>query len=68
MQAGKSRVSTGGTRAMNCANCGIKISPSVARQQEGGENLCRDCYGWKRAREQQRLLQEEEERRRWKLI
>jgi len=53
---------------MNCENCGIKISPSVARQQEGGENLCRDCYGWKRAREQQRLLQEEEERRRWKLI
>lgn len=38
---------------MNCVNCGIKISPSVARQQEGGENMCRDCYTWKKARDNQ---------------
>jgi formylmethanofuran dehydrogenase subunit E len=29
---------------MNCKNCGIKIMPSLARQQEGGESLCRGCY------------------------
>lgn len=45
---------------MKCANCGIKISPSLARQQEGGEDLCRGCYGWKRAREQQARLHEED--------
>ena len=41
---------------MNCANCGIKISPTLASQQEGGENLCRGCYGWKRARENQEAI------------
>lgn len=41
---------------MNCTKCGIKISPTLARQQEGGEDLCRDCYGWKRAREQQERI------------
>ena len=45
---------------MNCEKCGIKISPSVARQQEGGENLCRDCFCWKRAREQEEQLQREQ--------
>lgn len=48
----------GGT--MNCVKCGIKISPSVARQQEGGENMCRDCFCWQRAREQQERLHEED--------
>ena len=38
---------------MNCKECGIKIMASVARQQEGGENLCRDCYGRKLAKEQE---------------
>ena len=36
---------------MNCEKCGIKISPSLARQQKGGENLCRECYTWKLAKE-----------------
>lgn len=40
---------------MNCENCGIKIMASVAKQQEGGETLCRECYTWKLAREQRRL-------------
>ena len=47
---------------MNCTNCGIKISPILARQQEGGADLCRDCYGWKRAREQEARLHEREEK------
>ena len=43
---------------MNCEKCGIKIMASVARQQEGGENLCRDCYCWKRARENAERIQQ----------
>lgn len=35
---------------MNCTNCGIKISPTLARQQEGEEDLCRGCYLTEKAR------------------
>ena len=45
-----------GGKNMNCKKCGIKISPTLARQQEGGENLCRECYTWKLAREQEGRL------------
>ena len=38
---------------MNCEKCGSKIMASVARQQEGGENLCRGCYLDKIAKEQE---------------
>jgi len=43
---------------MNCIKCGIKISPSVARQQEGGEDMCRDCFCWKRARDNAKQVYE----------
>lgn len=47
---------------MNCANCGIKISISVARQQEGGENLCRGCYLTEKARLNQERITRYNER------
>ena len=36
---------------MNCEKCGIKIMSSIAKQQEGDENLCRECYTSKRVSE-----------------
>ena len=48
---------------MNCTKCGIKISPSVARQQEGGENLCRGCYLTEKARLNQEAITREHNER-----
>ena len=41
---------------MNCINCGIKISVSVARQQEGGKDMCRGCYLTEKARLNQEAI------------
>jgi len=40
---------------MKCRSCGIKISPKLAEEQAEGreeyKELCRGCFGWKRAKE-----------------
>jgi len=36
---------------MQCEKCGVKIMPALAREQKGGENLCRACYTSKLAKE-----------------
>jgi DNA-directed RNA polymerase subunit RPC12/RpoP len=29
-----------------CSRCGVKMSPSTAKQQKGFEDVCPECYWW----------------------